>query len=99
MLASSKQKSEFLLYHSSQLATLRLILTSNTIVLNIINPICSYLVVIECPNGQVMPGQRHFLLIMLWSSTSDTNVEFHIRKMKQKVIFCLADFPGLSDIS
>ena len=35
MLASSKQKSEFLLYHSSQLATLGLILTRNTIVLNI----------------------------------------------------------------
>ena len=29
-----------------------------------------------------MQCQRHLLLIMLWSSTSDTNVEFHIRKIK-----------------
>ena len=37
---------------------------------------------IECPNDQVMQCQRHLLLIMLWSSTSGTNVEFHIRKIK-----------------
>ena len=56
-----------------------LILTtcSNTIVLNIIKLIFSYLVV-RCPNDQAMQCQRHLLLIILWSSTSDTNVEFHI---------------------
>ena len=46
MLASSKQKSEFLLYHSPRLATLGLILTSNTIVLK------------PRPNDRNMPTQH-----------------------------------------
>ena len=34
----------------------------------------------------------HLLLIMVWSRTSDTNIEFHVRKIKQNVFFFLLVF-------